>query len=95
MILVAARSVFSLFSPDEVRDRIHAIMLPNKNRQGEPGLLVFNESTGFIDKDAKPKTLDVVKVRDAYPMRGQVGDKEHGLFVWHRVSRDAMSNHWE
>jgi len=69
-------------SPDEVRDRINAI-----NRLGrrpkdkaQPGLLRFDERTGFVDLKAEPKKLEIVPVHVAYPKQEGKGDDKHGLF---------------
>jgi hypothetical protein len=60
------------FGPTEVRDRIHAIM-------NAGGLYGFDPRTGFVDKKSQKKVA-VWPNRYAYPMRGKVGDPEHGLF---------------
>jgi hypothetical protein len=68
------------FSPQEVRDRIAAINRPGAPDGLDPGLLQFDERTGFLDKCATPKTLTVVKASEAYPPRAGAGSKEYGLF---------------
>jgi hypothetical protein len=67
------------FSPDEVRGRIDAIMRPGGPEGFAPGILRFDDATGFVDKCAPPYPLAVVKVKDAYPARNGVGN-DHGLF---------------
>ena len=60
------------FSPQEVRDRIHAINRPGDGAVAvlkDKGLLQFNAETEFIAVDNQPRELTVVKVADAYPAR--------------------------
>jgi hypothetical protein len=59
------------FGPDEVRDRIHAIM-------NVGGLYGFDRRTGYVDK-TKQKQVAVWKVKDAYPKRQGPND-QFGLF---------------
>ena len=77
------------FSPDEVRDRIHAI-----NQAGGPfgqaGLLAFDQHTGFVNPKAAPETLSVIPVRDAYPERSNAGDDRYGLF-----GRPPLGQDWD
>jgi plastocyanin len=70
------------FSPDEVRDRINAINRLGRRPKGKakPGLLQFDERTGFVDLKAEPKELKVVPVHVAYPKQGGIGDDKYGVF---------------
>ena len=77
------------FSPDEVRDRIHAI-----NQAGwafRPGrLLAFDQRTGFVESQSPPETLSVSAVREAYPKRSNAGDDRYGLF-----GRPPLGQDWD
>ena len=71
------------FSPQEVRDRINAIMRPDPSLgpvAGKAGLLKLDAQTEFVKPNPATKDLAIIPVRDAYPSRPGVGDPQNGLF---------------
>jgi plastocyanin len=78
------------FSPDEVRTRINAVNRTPDPFGGGNGLLQFDTRTSFINTKTPPKELKIVKVKDAYPRRGDAGDDEHGLF-----GRPPLGQNWD